>query len=153
MVLVLPFNRSLLAGADASVLKPFTSLQLVFNLFVDQRVVHLHVNHGSILGSPVVLLEFNFLFQNGKELLVQGIQLCQVGNLFFGSLQFFFGELVGLCRRLVGLVKGLEVVNKFLVTDGSLGGTEINRSWRGLSSEKERKKERTVVRRGDPLER
>jgi hypothetical protein len=132
MVLVLPVNRSLLAGADASVFKPFTSLQLVFDLFVDQRVIHLHVNHGGILGSPVVHLELDFLFQNGKELLVQGIQLCQVGNLFFSSLEFFFGKLVSLRRRLVGLVKGFEAVNKFFVANGSLGGTEINRSGWGL---------------------
>jgi hypothetical protein len=128
MVLVLPFNRSLLAGADASVFKPLTSLQLVLNLFMDQRVVHLHVNHGSILGSSVVHLEFDFLFQNGKELLVQGIQLCQVRNLFFSSFEFFFGELVGLWRRLVGLVKGLEAVDKFLVANRRLGFTEIHRS-------------------------
>jgi hypothetical protein len=125
-------TAALLAGADASIFKPFTTLQLVLNLFVDQGVVHLHVNHGGVLRSPVVRLEFDFLFQNGHEFLVQGIQLCQVSNLLFGSLEFFCGELVGLRRRHASLVKGLEGVDKFLVANGSLGGTEINRTGWGL---------------------
>jgi len=116
----------------ASILEPLTSLQLILDLFVDQRVVHHHVNHGGILSSPVVLLELNLLFQHGKKLLVQRVQFFQVSNRFLRRLKFLFRHDVRHRWWSAGLVKSLEARHQVLVANGSLGSRKVHWSRRGL---------------------
>lgn len=55
---------ALLLGSNTSVFEPLTALQLVFDLFVNQRIIQLHVQNGRFRRRTVVGLKCYFCFQH-----------------------------------------------------------------------------------------